>query len=251
LDQSVKTGRNARCHVILILVEVQRRGGRSAEKYKASFALADAEASTRILDCGGGPSSFTAEWSRRGRFVVAVDPVYQRKAAEIAAQWDDTSQRLPDGMRKAYHRFKWDYYPDPETVIGRRRNALMDFVDDCDSPTRIGPYVAGCLPNLPFKSDSFDLVRCSHLLFLYSEEIDLDLRVASLREKLRVSHEIRVFPLLNMEGQMSVHLEPSINALKGEAISELRQVPFEFRRGDSRMLRLLRSRPDMNEHVKL
>ena len=59
--------------------------GRSAAEYEAFFALSDVPPSARILDCGGGPSSFAAEWSRNGRYVVAADPMYRFSPRDFLA----------------------------------------------------------------------------------------------------------------------------------------------------------------------
>ena len=88
--------------------------GRSAAEYEAFFALSDVAPSARILDCGGGPSSFAAEWSRNGRYVVAVDPIYRFSARDFLADFDSTATQMLAGMRKARDRFKWDYYGSPE-----------------------------------------------------------------------------------------------------------------------------------------
>ena len=214
--------------------------GRSAAEYEAFFALSDVPPSARLLDCGGGPASFAAEWGARRRFVVAADPIYRHPAESIAAEFEPTVRRMLDGMEKARERFRWDHYGSPENVIARRREALTTFIADFESPAPRGRYVAASLPELPFPSTSFDLALCSHLLFLYSDELDLDMHVASLRELLRVGQEVRIFPLLDMDGHPSVHLEASVRALQTSAHVELVPVPFEFRRGDSRMLRLVR-----------
>src|SRR5688572_3756611 len=71
-----------------------------------------------------------------------------------------------------------------------------------------------------------------------SDELSLDLHIASLREMLRVGREVRVFPLLDMQGERSKHLEHAMRDLETIARVELVRVPFEFRRGDSFMLRL-------------
>jgi hypothetical protein len=49
-----------------------------------------------------------------------------------------------------------------------------------------------------------------------------------------------VFPLLDMHGNISVHLEESVRAMSKLATLEIATVPFEFRDGDSRMLRIRR-----------
>ena len=96
--------------------------GRSAAEYEAFFALSDVAPSARILDCGGGPSSFAAEWSRNGRYVVAADPMYRFPAKNFLADFDLTAAQMLAGMQKARDRFKWDYYGSPEGVVQRRRD---------------------------------------------------------------------------------------------------------------------------------
>jgi hypothetical protein len=46
-----------------------------------------------------------------------------------------------------------------------------------------------------------------------------------------------VYPLLDMQGKRSIHLEATMRELSTTAHVEIVQVPFEFRRGDSFMLR--------------
>ena len=212
--------------------------GRSAAEYEAFFALSDVPPAARILDCGGGPSSFTAEWSRKGQYVVAVDPIYRFSTRDFLADFDTTAARMLAGMQKARDRFKWDYYGSPEDVVQRRRDVLTAFNSDFQAETRRGRYVSACLPELPFLSESFDLVLCSHLLFLYTAEFDSEIHLSFLREMLRVGREVRVFPLLDMDGEVSAHLYDTIQTLRMSTRVELVPLSFEFRSGDSNMLRL-------------
>ena len=212
--------------------------GRSAAEYEAFFALSDVPPSARILDCGGGPSSFAAEWSRNGRYVVAADPIYRFSARDFLADFDLTAAQMLAGMQKARDRFKWDYYGSPEDVVQRRRDVLIAFIADFQAATRSGRYVSACLPELPFLSASFDLVLCSHLLFLYSAEFDTETHLSFLQELLRVGREVRVFPLLDMDGNPSEHLDNIIQTLQTSTRVELVPLSFEFRSGDSKMLRL-------------
>ena len=216
--------------------------GRSAAEYEAFFALSDVPPSARILDCGSGPSSFAAEWSRKGRFVVAADPMYRYSARGFLADFDSTAARMLAGMRKARDRFRWDHYGSPEDVVRRRREVLTAFIADLQAETRSGRYVSARLPDLPFRSGSFDLVLCSHLLFLYSTEFDAETHLSFLRELLRLGREVRVYPLLDMDGRPSPHLEGTLQALRASARVELVPLSFEFRSGDSKMLRLTHQR---------
>lgn len=216
--------------------------GRSAAEYEAFFALSDVPSSARVLDCGGGPSSFAAEWGGTGRFVVAVDPVYRFSGRDIQSDFQSTSARMLKGAREAYARFIWDHYESPESVVRLRRDVLSTFLRDFRSAAASGRYVAGHLPDLPFRAKSFDLVLCSHLLFLYSAEFDTETHISYLLELLRLGREVRVYPLLDMAGRPSRHLERTIRAMRNCADVEVVPVPFEFRRGDTNMLRLTKRR---------
>ena len=213
--------------------------GRSAVEYEAFFALADLPPRGRVLDCGSGPSSFAAEWSRNGRFVVAADPIYRFSARDLLGEFEPTAARMLVGMRKARERFKWEFYGSPEDVVQRRRDVITAFIADFQAGTRSGYYVSASLPELPFLPKSFDLVLCSHLLFLYSAEFDFEAHLAFLREMLRVGREVRVYPLLDMDGRPSAHLEGAIQTLQASTHVELVPLSFEFRCGDSKMLRLM------------
>ena len=57
--------------------------GRSFDEYVRIFELAPEDLSLRILNCGGGPASFAAEAAERGLSVVACDPIYRFRPADI------------------------------------------------------------------------------------------------------------------------------------------------------------------------
>lgn len=212
--------------------------GRTADEYEAFLALHDVGPEARILDCGAGPSSFAAEWAARGRRVVAVDPIYLFEGREIRARFEATCEPMRAGMVSARQRFAWKFYGSPDAVVERRRRALDLFLSDRAAVSGAGRYVAAALPNLPFAGRTFDLVLCSHFLFLYSGDVSADMHVASIREMLRVGAEVRIFPLLDLDGRPSKHLDSTLAALRGHAEAELVDVAFEFQRGARQMLRV-------------
>ena len=214
--------------------------GRTLREYCAYFDLdpnALAE-SGPVLDVGGGPSSFTAEARALGIHATAVDPVYRFEGEQIRAQFEKVSPAMLDGLTRAIHRFTWGYYKTPGNLMSIRREALAGFLSDYDGGREDGRYVAGALPRLPFRDGRFRLALCSHLLFLYSDELDRAFHIAALTELLRVAREVRVFPLFDLDGIYSGHVAPAIDALTGAGFNcELADVPFEFQKGCRRMLR--------------
>jgi hypothetical protein len=137
--------------------------GREADEYEAFFALGDVPPAARVLDCGGGPASFTAEWRARGRRVTAADPLYRFDTAAIRARFAATQSSMRLGMERAHAHFVWEFYPSADAVVARRARALEGFA--ADRASHPGRYVAAALPVLPFRNGAFDLVLCSHFLF--------------------------------------------------------------------------------------
>lgn len=97
------------------------------------------------------------------------------------------------------------------------------------------------LPTLPFPDASFDLALCSHLLFLYSAQLDWAFHRGAVLELARVSHEVRIFPLLALDGQRSPHVDATVAALLEAGCDvSIEAVPHEFQRGGDQMMRARR-----------
>jgi len=216
--------------------------GRRFSEYQAFFALDELASGSPILDAGGGPSSFAAEARKTGARVVATDTIYALRGDDIRHRFEGAADAMRTGMRRASYRFNWSYYGSEDAVHRLRREALELFLDDFEDGKGEGRYVSASLPSLPFEDGSFRLALVSHLLFLYGDDLDFDFHLASIRELLRVADEVRVFPLVNLDGLPSSHLPGVMNALRREgAGAELVRVPFEFQKGATRMLRVRRS----------
>ena len=99
-------------------------------------------------------------------------------------------------------------------------------------------YLIGELPRLPGIHDkAFDLALCSHFLFLYSEQFDGVFHLAALKELLRVAKEVRIFPLLTLNGSRSEYVEPLVQGLKEQGYEvDIRKVRYELQRGGNEML---------------
>jgi hypothetical protein len=79
----------------------------------------------------------------------------------------------------------------------------------------------------------------SHLLYLYSEQLNFEFHRAAIEELLWVAKRVRIFPLLTLDGNLSPHIEPTLAHLSAKGWrAEVVVVPYEFQRGGSRMLRI-------------
>lgn len=213
--------------------------GRNLEEYRSMFALSDQDLDHKILSCADGPASFNAEMTRTGRSVISIDPLYEFTANEIRARIDATCDCMIEAARTNAHRFCWGEIPSPEAMGKRRMAAMGLFLDDYENGRAQGRYHAQSLPRISFQTAGFDLALCSHFLFLYSHRFDLDFHFQSVLEMLRVAREVRIFPLLNMDGWKSEHLDALLARLHALGLNtSIERVAYEFQLGGNEMLRI-------------
>ena len=215
--------------------------GRTLEEYKLMFNLSLSDLNTKILGCGDGPASFNAEMTQLGYSVVSIDPIYQFSAEEIKQRVQEIYEPVISQVKQNSNRFVWKNFCDADE-LGQVRLATMEkFLTDYEVGKAAGRYLYQSLPSLELADNQFELCLCSHLLFLYSQQLSLDFHIASIFELLRISPEIRIFPLLNLDCQISPYLEPVIQELSSKGTNvKLETVAYELQKGGNQMLRISR-----------
>jgi hypothetical protein len=214
--------------------------GRTFAEYAAMFALDDMDRSRSILGCGDGPASFNAEALQRNVKVVSADPLYQFSVPQIRKRIADTAPMIAGQIKENAQDFVWNHFTSVTELVAARMKAMQVFLADFEEGLLQGRYVPAELPNLPFFDGTFDLALCSHFLFLYSEQHDLQFHIQALRELCRVAQEVRIFPLLELSGARSRHLPEVIEALEtGGCTVQIEAVNYEFQKGGNQMLRLV------------
>ena len=209
--------------------------GRSYDEYIAMFSLTGEDLQKRILGCGDGPASFNAELTRRGGCIVSVDPLYQFTANEIKSRIAATIDTIMEQTRKNHDNFVWKHIKDPDELEHVRKRAMDMFLVDFQKGSE--RYFPGMLPALPFADDAFELALCSHLLFLYSEQLSVDFHIRSMEELCRVAAEVRIFPLIELNMQRSRHIKNVVSALENKGVKcRIKKVAYEFQKGGNEML---------------
>lgn len=215
--------------------------GRSLNEYIQMFDLTETERQGKILDCGGGPASFNAEMTRQGYEVISCDPIYQFSADEIKRRIDETYPIVLEKVETVPEKFVWTTFRSPEHMAQTRMASMRRFLDDFSLGLQQGRYRNESLPMLPFESNQFDLALCSHLLFLYSDQLPFEFHLASILEMCRVAPEVRIFPLLiNVTGEVSPFVEPIMQALSDRGYSvTIKPVAYEFQKGGNELLQVI------------
>lgn len=211
--------------------------GRSYDEYVDMFALTEADLGLRILSCGDGPAAFNTELTKRGGNVVSIDPVYVFDATQIRNRIDETYDTVMAQIQKNQDDYVWESIPTVEQLGRVRMSAMETFLGDFEAGKQNGRYIAGELPILPFEEGQFDIALSSHFLFLYSAHLSAEFHLQALREMLRVAQEVRVFPLLMLNGALSSHLSFVKQELANDGFRlEIKRVSYEFQRGGNEML---------------
>jgi SAM-dependent methyltransferase len=216
--------------------------GRSYAEYRAMFALTEEDLGGRILGVGDGPAGFNAEAHARGQDVTSVDPIYAFTAETIAGRIRTVRPQIEAGLRANPSRYVWDRFRDVEALIAHRLDTMERFLEDYPGPGMSPRYRAARLPRLPYEDGAFDLVLVSHLLFTYSDHLGTEAHVECAKELLRVGREVRIFPILTLDGALSPHLDAvTAHARAAGWNADILPVDYIFQVGGNRMLRLWRS----------
>jgi SAM-dependent methyltransferase len=210
--------------------------GRTFDEYRQMFDLSADDLAGKIIGVGDGPASFNAEATQQNYNVTSVDPIYTFSGEEIAARFNAVVDNIINQVKATPDDWVWTYHGSPEGLRANRVKALNLFLQDYEQGKAANRYITAELPTLPFAANQFSLALCSHLLFLYSEQLDYEFHLRSIQEMLRVAPEVRIFPLLTLMLDRSPYLEPIMAAFSDVYSVSIQTVPYGLQKGGNEML---------------
>jgi hypothetical protein len=210
--------------------------GRNLEEYTKIFKLTDSDLNNRIISFGDGPASFNSEMTQLEKKVVSLDPIYQFSKAKLKQRIDETKETVMEQMRTNQEKFVWKNIKNVEELEEIRMGAMSNFIDDFELGKEQQRYVYHQLPNsTKYDTLEFDLGLSSHFLILYSQ-LGLDFHIQSITEMLRISKEIRIFPILNLNASKSEVLEDIITHFNSDFDVSIKSSDYEFQKDGNQML---------------
>ncbi|OUR65051.1 SAM-dependent methyltransferase [Methylophaga sp. 42_25_T18] len=211
--------------------------GRSFAEYQAMFKLTNTDLQQNILGCGDGPAAFNKELTQRGGQIISIDPIYEFSASQIKNRINAVYDEVLSQVENNKTNFVWKNIKSVDELGQIRMQAMNDFLTDYDDGKQQGRYLSGSLPKLDFSDHQFDLALCSHFLFLYSDHFTLEQHIKSVLELCRVAKEVRIYPLVSLDGKGSPHLDLVIDKLNEYNIeTQLQPVDYQFQQGATKML---------------
>ena len=213
--------------------------GRTSNEYKNMFNLNKADLNKKILDCGGGPSSFDYEMKMQNKKVITIDPLYQFSKTDIEKRIDKTFDDIMAQAKANKDDYIWKNIKTVKELAETRMSAMKTFLNDFEAGKKENRYINAELPDVPFKDSVFDLALSSHFLFLYSDMLSLDFHVKAIDEMLRVAHEVRIFPLLDLSTEKSRHVKEIIRIFKEKEMHvSIETVDYEFQKGGNQLMKI-------------
>lgn len=215
--------------------------GRSYNEYLQMFQLSPEDLKKRILGVGDGPASFNAVMNENHHPVTSVDPIYRLPASQIKKRISETFDDVILQTRQNQHKFNWKNIKNPEHLGTTRMNAMEVFLNDYPKGVTQKRYIPGELPRLPFWANSYDLIISSHLLFFYSDNLSYEFHLESINEMLKISPEVRIFPLVDFNGFESPFLNDTVEYFQKAGVNTAKiKTHYEFQKNGHSMLKLVR-----------
>lgn len=217
--------------------------GRPYAELLQCFGLAEVSlAGKSVLECPSGPSSFVAEANERGIDATGVDPLFYRSQEAIRDLALADFRVMFDQIKERPHKFVRRTYDSIEQAERVRKAGLLRFLEDYLIGKALGRYREGALPYLEFNDRSFDVVLCGHLLFIYSESLDLEFHRSAFRELCRVAkEEVRIHPIVDNGSERYPHLDELLHLADSLGFEScIQDVDHEFFAGTNRTLVLKR-----------
>jgi ubiquinone/menaquinone biosynthesis C-methylase UbiE len=215
--------------------------GRSWAEYLKMFDLNLKNLNNKkILDCAAGASSFTNFLSKNGIDASAVDILYDEDPEFLKKRCKEHLMALVESLGKMEYEFVWSFFKNLDDLKNHRMQSCLDF--NRDYKLHMGKkYIKADLTQLPFEDESFDMVLCAHLLFIYDHRLNWNFHLKSVEEMVRVSsNEVRIYPLVKNKGKKSIFVDKLIRNLPKDLETEIVEVDYQFRRGGNEMLRIIK-----------
>ncbi|MCW2118538.1 hypothetical protein [Flavobacterium sp. 7A] len=213
--------------------------GRSLAEYIQLFNLTNSDLDKKIISFGDGPASFNSEMYALNKTIISLDPLYQFTKNSIEDRISETKVAVMEQMKANQDNYIWTTIKNTEELEQIRMQAMSTFIKDFEVGKRQRRYINHELPNPTNYMDlEFELGLSSHFLILYSQ-LGLDFHLKAISEMLRISKEIRIFPILDLNGGVPDILYEIIKHFNNDFCIRIDTCEYEFQKNGNRMLVIL------------
>lgn len=213
--------------------------GQHLDEYRDMFGLTAADLSKNFLEYNSGASAFNAELSKLNTKCISCDPWFDLELEELAEKINTNFNNRLKQLENNLQNIDVSRYGSFAKLIAYRRQGiaefLQDFVKGKDDKRYIGPQGA----SLPFADFSFDFAVVANNFFADLDYQTVEYHVAIIKELGRVAKDVRIFPLVDVNGVPSSLLGPIIMGLHQDNFGvEVKDVAYHLQPKGNAMLRV-------------
>ena len=88
---------------------------------------------------------------------------------------------------------------------------------------------------VPFEENAFDIGLSSHFLLMYTS-LGYEFHIQAIREMLRVCREVRIFPMVDLDGEKTGLAEKVLSFFAKSYSLEIQNTEYEFQKGGNKLL---------------
>lgn len=212
--------------------------GHDLDEYQSMFDWEIKKTSQlKILEFGCGASAVNAQLTARGIYAVSIDQLYCADENILHSRvMDAFNERVKELLHHPLQ-LNTEEYGGLEAFIQKRREGCEIFFQNYAAALSQNRY----LQKLPdsFSEGMFDCVFSSHYFFSGQDLGAVDEHVQQLLALTRVAQEIRIFPLIDYQGEPSPLLGPvMLNLQQAQCGLEVRKVKHTLYPQGNAMLRI-------------
>ena len=210
--------------------------GRTMEEYVKMFSLSETDLSKKIASFGDGPASFNYESTIAGHEIRSFDIIYQFIKEQIESQIYKTKDVVMQQMQQNMQNYIWSDIKDLADLEETRMSAMRLFLNDFNNGKHDGRYVYHELPNRTvYDDDTFDIGLSSHFLLMYTG-LGYDFHIQSIDEILRICKEVRITPIVDLDGNPTELTEKIVEHYKKTHQVEIVETSYIFLKNGNQML---------------
>jgi hypothetical protein len=213
--------------------------GHHVDEYREMFDLSQEDMNSRILEYGCGPSAVNAQQMEGGHQAVSCDPLFVLDKDTLYSKAIMIFAQMAEELHKEQNHFDFSPAGGLEELLTKRQKGMNQFFSDYQQGKAQGRYYGAADYHLPYPDFSFDFALSAHYLFADLEDQTLDVHLNIIRELARVAREVRIFPLIDLEGNSSEFLGPVLLQLQQNNYGvEVREVDYHLHQSKNAMLRV-------------
>ena len=213
--------------------------GHHLDEYQQMFDLLDSDLNSRILEYGCGATAVNAQLHARHQSIISCDPLFSLEQGSLSQTVQLTFDESVDHLYSIRAQCDFSHYGSLDALIAKRREGVAECLADYELGRIEERYLPLDHDALPFEDFSFDFALSSYFLFTSLEDQDADFHLQCIRDLARVAKEVRIFPLIDGNGQPSPMLGPVLLGLQQANYGvEVRKVDYQLQLGGHAMLRV-------------